>query len=115
MSMSASEIDALATAYIAQYLERRADGDAWDQLTSLLLNSPVDAWQVIERILELPFDSVHLAWIGAGPIEELLRMYPSEFVEIVRNRARTDSRLREALEYANVSERTSALLRESDV
>jgi len=91
MTMEKHQIDQLAAAYITEYLtHERADDGAWDAIESLIGTDAQTAWAVIERVLELPFPDIYLAWVGAGPIEELLAHYPMMFAERAIARARVD-------------------------
>jgi hypothetical protein len=102
--MEKTQIDQLAAAYVAEYLERGdAHSGAWDALESLAMHDPEAAWAVVERVVELPFPSTYLSWVGAGPLEELLRDHPRMFTKRALARARVDPRFREALQFARLN------------
>ena len=101
--MEKHQIEELAAAYVAEYLTReRPDSGAWDALETLVGSDPEAAWAVVERVIELPFPSIHLSMVGAGALEELLDHYPLMFVERAIGRARVDPRFREAMQFVRL-------------
>ena len=70
---------------------------AWDQMRNLLANDPEGAWQVIQALVRRCIRDEVLAYIAAGPLEDLLCAHPLVFIDRVESLARTDLHFRRAL------------------
>ena len=71
-------IDKIARAYL-EYRANPSDDrfDDWVAVDRMVHNDPEQGWKVILRLVELAAgDEDALIYIGAGPLEDLLRLYP---------------------------------------
>ncbi len=109
--MRPEELDAFAARYFedwrampgtrAQRVEA-ADANhpsAGDVLDDLLLSRgrPEDAWPLVLALIERAPDDEALAYVAAGPLEDLVRHYPQTFADRLVENTRRDPRFRAAL------------------
>jgi hypothetical protein len=66
-------------------------GRASALLTTLIEERPHEAWERILALIGNPEDQEALGWVGAGPLEDLLRRYGPRFIGAVESRARDDA------------------------
>lgn len=99
--MKQSEIDSLADSYL------RHSGETTDEalkfhgaMLLLIAEEPDIAWTVMLRMIDIADSKEQLAYIAAGPIEDLLSGYGVRFVERARLHAREDTKFLYAI--ANV-------------
>jgi hypothetical protein len=88
---------------IATYFEEWADRRRQDQpanraVHDLVRDEPEEAWKVLLALIEHAPDDAALAYVAAGPLEELLVAYGTRVIERVETMARRDRRFRDALE-----------------
>lgn len=69
------DADALVSGYIT-HAERGADDDeyfwAWDALYDMVRDDPESAWPIIQKLIDQAPSDLVLAYIAAGPLEDLL-------------------------------------------
>jgi hypothetical protein len=95
----------LIASYLIHAKTRTRDGtdaehfDAWEQLDSLVRDAPERAWPVICEIIRRvsPEDEDILAYVAAGPLEDLLVRHPYAFIDRVEALATSDSHFRRAV------------------
>jgi hypothetical protein len=95
----------LTDAYLAHVKTRTRDGtdaeyfEAAEQLDSLVTDKPERAWPLIcdfiRRISREDEDL--LAYVAAGPLEDLLVRYPHEFIDRIEALAKADPHFRRAV------------------
>jgi hypothetical protein len=116
--LMAANLDAMVDAYWRYHelsqgtRQERLASDAyswaWDALSTAVMESPIEAIQMIDAILRHP--DADPGYVGAGPIEDLLadgRQSP-EVAEEIGLRCRQDPLWREAVSYAYVEDPVSA-------
>ena len=70
---------------------------AWEAMREMLWHQPEAAWPVILRLIARAENDETLAYIAAGPLENLLADHGPTFIERVEAQAMHDSRFRRAL------------------
>jgi len=70
---------------------------AWDTLNELCSSRPEDAWGAVLEILDLAENDERLGEIGAGPLEDLLRVHGEELIDRLESEVRANEKLRKAL------------------
>lgn len=70
---------------------------AWEAMKEMLWHDPEAAWPVILRLVARAEDDETLAYVAAGPLEDLLADHGAAFIERVEVEAARDSRFRRAL------------------
>jgi hypothetical protein len=92
----------LADAYLAHVRTRKRDGtdaEAAEQLDSLVTDEPERAWPLICDIIRRISreDEDQLAYVAAGPLEDLLVRHPHAFIDRIEALAKTDAHFRRAV------------------
>jgi hypothetical protein len=84
----------LARGYL-KYHRTRAAQDAWafEEVLARISAEPDDAWNLVLALVTMA-DDESLGYIGAGPLEKLVRRFGSDLVDRVEDRAREDPRFR---------------------
>ena len=94
----------IADTYLRHY-ELKQDSDFWAfQEVDELLRTPEIAWRMTRLLISKAPSKEALAYIGAGPLEDLLYARPVEFMEMVAAAARSDERLQFALSNVGLEE-----------
>jgi hypothetical protein len=70
---------------------------AWSEVSDLISEEPEKGWLAIQALVRHADSNDTLVSIGAGPLEDLIRKYPADFVERVARLAAEDERFRYAL------------------
>jgi hypothetical protein len=72
---------------------------AWEQLNELVRDQPERAWPVICEIIRriAPADEDILAYVAAGPLEDLLAHHGHKFIDRVEAEANADPHFRRAV------------------
>jgi hypothetical protein len=71
--------------------------DAFDELNDVVRDDPERAWPIIcEIIRRISADDI-LAYVAAGPLENLLVHHPHAFIDRVESLAKQDAHFRRAL------------------
>ena len=94
------DADALVSGYIT-HAGRGPDDDeyfwAWNALYEMVRDDPEGAWPIIQKLIDqAPSDQV-LAFIAAGPLEDLLCEHGPAMIERVLKWAKKEYRSRRAL------------------
>jgi hypothetical protein len=95
----------LISGYLAHAATRTRDGtdaehfEASDELDDLVTDEPERAWPLICEIIRriAPADEDILAYVAAGPLENLLAQHPHTVIERVEILASNDAHFRRAL------------------
>ena len=95
----------LISAYLAHSRTRTRDGtdaehfDAPEELDTLVTDDPERAWPLICEIIRRisPKDEDILAYVAAGPLEDLLVRHPYAFIDRIEIRATKDAHFRRAI------------------
>jgi hypothetical protein len=107
MSKPSPNIDeeTLASTYLRQY-QTKSDSDFWayKQVSDIVRNRPQDGWRLARRLIELAPDDAALAYVAAGPLEDMVNWWGNELREEIEQEARRNRRFLEALGMIRVSE-----------
>jgi len=89
----------LAHAHTVSHRLSRGEGSVWacDALDALVKNDPDAAWPLIVEIVNDAADDPTLAYIAAGPLEELIVLHSSAVIDRIESTAATNGQLRRAL------------------
>jgi hypothetical protein len=68
---------------------------AHEMMSKMCQLDPEAAWEVIQRIVERVDDEAILAFVGSGPLEDLLAQHGSEFVDRVISKIESDKKFAE--------------------
>jgi hypothetical protein len=70
---------------------------AWSEVNDLIHDDPGTAWLAIQALVRHATSTKTLGSIGAGPLEDLVRHHPADYVEPIERLAREDEGFRVAL------------------
>jgi hypothetical protein len=70
---------------------------AWSEVNDLTHDAPEKGWLVIQALVRHAPDNATLGGIGAGPLEDLIRLHAAAFLQPIEELARDDERFRLAL------------------
>jgi hypothetical protein len=90
----------LVTGYLRSIAEGGGDTPhfwAWEEVTELVGTDPERAWRLTLEMVRQSRDDLALAAVAAGPLEDLLAWFGTQFVERVENLAATEPRFQQAL------------------
>jgi hypothetical protein len=95
----------LVDGYLAHATTTTRDGtdaerfDAREELDELVSDEPERAWPIICEIVRriAPADEDILAYVAAGPLEDLLARHPHTFIDRIEELATSDAHFRRAL------------------
>jgi uncharacterized protein DUF6869 len=88
----------LVDAYLRYAREKREEGFwAWDELTKLVLHEPETAWEVVTMLVERANDPAELAYVAAGPLEDLIHRHGARLVDRMEVQSRRSAQFRRAL------------------
>lgn len=68
---------------------------AHEMMSKMCQLDPEAAWEVIQRIVERVDDEAVLAFVGSGPLEDLLAQHGSDFVDRVIGKIESDKKFAE--------------------
>jgi hypothetical protein len=71
--------------------------DSAEQLNRLVRDDPERAWLLVQEALRRSRDDRVLAFVAAGPLEDLVRLHARQFIDRIEVAARSDDRFRWAL------------------
>ncbi|MGH9545807.1 MAG: DUF6869 domain-containing protein [Terriglobales bacterium] len=82
-----------------RYFETKQDEDfwAWEQVDALVRNDPDQAWEMVRNLIEHTTSDEALAYVAAGPLEDLLKKYGPIFIDRTEVESRKSIRFRLAL------------------
>ena len=89
--------------YLAHASECFRDGDrdryfaAWEQVYSMVHEQPDEAWTLILELIDRASDELTLAYIAAGPLEDLINWHGPASIDRIEARALADPKFRRAL------------------
>ena len=88
----------LVQAYF-RYRKTQAEVDfwAWDQVTDLVLADPDRGWEAALALVRAAQGPEELAYVAAGPLEDLLATHGPRIWDTVKGAAAVDPRVKEAL------------------
>jgi hypothetical protein len=70
---------------------------AWEEVRETVWSRPEDGWALILELIEAAPDDRVLASVAAGPLEDLLKNQPDQFIDRVEIQARRDPKFRRCL------------------
>ena len=70
---------------------------AFNELVDVLRDDPESAWWITVELIALASDDATLAYVAAGPLEDLLCKHPRVIIDRVEHRAREDARFLKAV------------------
>lgn len=91
-------LQTLADTYLRQYTDK-CDEDLWayDQVHSIIQNHPDEGWEITLLLLQKAGSDAALAYINAGPLEELLLRHGAAVIDRIEPECENNSRLQLAL------------------
>lgn len=89
--------DEIVSGYLANYAGDESAFWAFEEACELLSRDPERLWRITLRLIEQAPDDAALAYVAAGPLEDILALHGPEFIERVEALARRDSRFLLAL------------------
>jgi uncharacterized protein DUF6869 len=92
-------LDALADAYLRRHTEKRKE-DQWasGQVDDIVHDEPDKGLEITLLLLnKAGDDDAILAYVAAGPLEDLLRLHGSQVIDRIEQESKDDSRLQLAL------------------
>lgn len=89
--------DEIVSGYLANYAGDAAAFWAFEEACELLSRDPERLWRITLQLIEQAPDDAALAYVAAGPLEDILALHGPEFIERVEALARRDSRFLLAL------------------
>jgi len=101
--MTAMKDEALIAAYLLHATTSTRDGTdaeqlaAFDELQELVWNDPERAWPVICEVIRRASADDVLAYVAAGPLEDLLVHHPHAFIDRVESLAKEEAQFRRAV------------------
>jgi hypothetical protein len=93
----AINLDSLAGAYLLRDNDRANHLVAFDTVCQLVENDPEQAWQFILTAIARITEDSDLAYLAAGPIEDLLKIHGLDFIERIEDEARKSDKMLRAL------------------
>ena len=93
----------LVDAYLPHARECFRDGDtdrhfdAWEQVDAMVRDRPEEGWLLIRQLIERAADEQMLAYIAAGPLEDLIKWHGPQFIDRIEPQALIDPKFRRAL------------------
>ena len=104
------DVRQLASEYIAyaEAIGRGAldDSQQWvfDELDRLVRDDPETAWPVIREALRRSSNDQVLAFVAAGPLEDLIRLHARTFIDRIETASNADDQFRRAVSGVWVSD-----------
>jgi hypothetical protein len=87
-------------AYAHAAVDRALDNSkqwAFDEMNRLVRQDPEEAWPwIVEMVQRAPNDRI-LAFVAAGPLEDLIRLHAATFIDRIETAAKNDREFRKAL------------------
>jgi hypothetical protein len=66
-------------------------------MNTCIKEDPDTAWKAILEMIEISQIDASLAFVAAGPLEDLLAAYPEDFIQKVEEKARQNAKFRKCL------------------
>jgi hypothetical protein len=96
--------------------QERLDADkwawAWDEVEGAVMEPSANAFEILMALVESAADDAALAYIGAGPLEDLINLHGVQFAGQIEESARRVPKHRTALARVQVSSNVSVSVRE---
>lgn len=96
--------------------QERLDADkwawAWDEVEMAFIEPSARTFPMLMALIESAGDDEALAYLGAGPLENLINRYGIQFAEQIEESARRDPAFRKALANVQVSSNVPASVRD---
>jgi hypothetical protein len=89
--------DEIVSGYLANYAGEQSAFWAFEEACELLSRDPERLWRIALRLIQQAPDDAALAYVAAGPLEDLLAFHGPTFIQRVEDLARRDSRFLLAL------------------
>jgi hypothetical protein len=93
----AMNIESLAAAYLRYEKKDRTHQRAFDKVWDWVHNDPEMAWQFTLCAMNRCKDDAQLAYLAAGPLEDLLKKYGPQFIDRIEDEARKSEKMVRAL------------------
>jgi hypothetical protein len=91
-------LEVITDAYLRYQAKRdRSDQWAWDAVESLINRDPDEAWKISCMLVNKASSDEALAFVAAGPLEDLLKKHGSKVIERVEAESTSNPRLQLAL------------------
>jgi hypothetical protein len=88
----------LAATYLRHYtLKRQEDWWAFEEVEALVRLNPLEAWEVARILVNTASSDEALAYIAAGPLEDLLKKHGPVVIDCIENESQENVRLQLAL------------------
>jgi hypothetical protein len=89
MSQPAPDEETLAEAYLRQYATK-SDDDFWayKRVSELVRKEPQAGWRVTRKLVELAPSGPALAYVAAGPLEDIVNSWGNELRPEIEQEAR---------------------------
>jgi uncharacterized protein DUF6869 len=96
--------------------QERSDADkwawAWDDVEGAVMEPSANTFEMLMALVESAADDDALAYIGAGPLEDLINSHGVQFAGQIEESARRVPKFRTALAHVHLSSNVSASVRE---
>lgn len=89
--------DEIVSGYLANYSGDQSAFWAFEEVCELVSDDPERLWLITLQLIEQAPDDAALAYVAAGPLEDILALHGPTFIERVEDLARSDSRFLLAL------------------
>ena len=91
-------------AIIESFFGWPASRDSKDEWAAELIRATIEAepdhaWKMILKLIEAADDDAALAYVAAGPLEDLLMLHGADFVRVAEQEAKRSPRVMKALSY----------------
>jgi hypothetical protein len=92
-------VSSLRIGYRAHAKDRDNDATFWafEAMHALVDESPGDAWEIVRDLIAETVDDTVLAYIAAGPLEELIVRHGALLIDAIEATAARDARMCRAL------------------
>jgi hypothetical protein len=96
--------------------QERLDADkwawAWDDVEEAVMEPSANTFEMLMALVESAPDDDALAYVGAGPLEDLINSHGVQFAGQIEESARRVPKFRTALAHVQLSSNVSASVRE---
>jgi len=89
--------DEIVSGYLANYAGDESAFWAFEEACELVTRDPERLWHITLRLIQQAPDDAALAYVAAGPLEDILAAHGPAFIERVEDLARKDARFLFAL------------------
>jgi len=89
--------DEIVSGYLENYAGEQAAFWAFEEVSELVWRDPERLWRITLRLIEHAPDEAAIAYVTAGPLEDILASHGAAFIERVEIMARSNKRFLIAL------------------